>query len=424
MAVVASSRSAPIAPVQPSLARRVPLLLLVISLVAYLVAPGVQLSDSKYSMLLSESILLHHTTVLSANYRIPQPAFGPGHYPIDVSEANTYQLAEVPGGTTYFYPHGSSILSIPFVALMHVAGIYASSPDQRWNLFGEIVLQKVLAAILTATLVALIDATAMLVLKPLESAVVAVAAAFGSQLLSTASRGMWSETWQAFILGWVVYLLLRSKVRDEAPQTVVIASLLAWTYFVRPLSAISIAAVTVYFFLTYRDRFITYAITGLIWLAAFIAYSLVVFDSYLPAYYLRYTPGGEGVLVGLSGVLISPSRGLLVFVPAVLFICYLVIRYWRSIPHRELAILATAIILLHTFAIATYEEWWGGLCYGARLYLDVLPWFVLLAILGLAAVANTRVGRLGRIEIAAAILLVLIGVAANAPAMMAHSALR
>jgi len=86
--------------------------------------------------------------------------------------------------------------------------------------------------------------------------------------------------------------------------------------------------------------------------------------------------------------------------------------------------LATTIILLHTFAIATYEEWWGGLCYGARLYLDVLPWFVLLAILGLAAVANTRVARLSRMEIAVAIVLVLIGVAVNAPALLASTALR
>ena len=316
------------------------------------------------------------------------------------------------------------MLSIPFVALMHLAGGSASTPDQKWSLSGEIVLQKILAAILTAILVGLIDATAMLILKPLESAVVAIAAAFGSQLLSTASRGIWSETWQAFILGCVVYLLLRSKVRDEAPHAILIASLLAWTYFVRPLSAISIAAVTVYFFLIYRDRFTTYAITGLIWLATFIAYSLVVFDSYLPGYYLRYTPGGGGVLPGLRGVLINPSRGLLVFVPAVLFICYLVIRYWRSMPHREMAILATTIILLHTFAIATYEEWRGGLCYGARLYLDVLPWFVLLAILGLAAVANTRVARLSRMEIAVAIVLVLIGVAVNAPALLASTALR
>jgi hypothetical protein len=34
----------------------------------------------------------------------------------------------------------------------------------------------------------------------------------------------------------------------------------------------------------------------------------------------------------LLGILVSPSRGQLVFVPATLFVAYLVARYWRSLP--------------------------------------------------------------------------------------------
>jgi hypothetical protein len=216
----------------------------------------------------------------------------------------------------------------------------------------------------------------------------------------------------------VVYLLLDAAVRDEAPPAVLLASLLAWAYFVRPLSAVSIAAVTAYIFFVYRDRFAAYAVTGAVWCAGFIVYSLVVFDRYLPAYYLRYSPGSGNLAAALLGVLASPSRGLFVYVPEVLFVSYLAVRYWRAMPERKLQILAIAIILVHTLVIARYEEWWGGKCYGARLYLDVLPWVVLLAILSLAGARSLSRARPGRIEIAAGLLTIALGIAVNAPALM------
>src|SRR5262249_1505832 len=103
-----------------------------------------------------------------------------------------------------------------------------------------------------------------------------------------------------------------------------------------------------------------------------VAYPLALFD-FPHQFWLR-----------LYGLLLSPSRGLLVFSPVILIPVYLIIRYWNVLPERELAVLAVVAIGMHLLILSSYSSWWAG-AYGPRLMLDVVPWFVLLAILGIRA---------------------------------------
>ncbi len=82
---------------------------------------------------------------------------------------------------------------------------------------------------------------------------------------------------------------------------------------------------------------------------------------------------------------VGHTRGLFVFVPALFFVAYLVVRYWPRLSHRSLAVLAIAVIVVHELTLTGDAKWWGGYSYGPRLSTDLVPWFVLLAILGLRA---------------------------------------
>jgi hypothetical protein len=95
----------------------------------------------------------------------------------------------------------------------------------------------------------------------------------------------------------------------------------------------------------------------------------------------------------LAGNLISPSRGLLVFVPVTLFVSYLLIRYWRALPCRPLVVLSLAIIAAHTIVVSGFVPWYGGHSYGPRFMASVVPWLTLLGILALKARATWRYGR-------------------------------
>jgi hypothetical protein len=165
-----------------------------------------------------------------------------------------------------------------------------------------------------------------------------------------------------------------------------LASLLAWTYFTRPTFALPIIAITIYILLYHRRLFLTYAAVGAAWFAVFVAYSWYHFRRLLPNYYFVYehfsaTSLGEA----LSGNLISPSRGLLIFVPVLFFIGYLLIRYWSTLPIRRLVILSLVIVAAHLIVVSSHSPWYGGHCYGPRYSTGIVPWFFVLAVSGLAA---------------------------------------
>jgi hypothetical protein len=94
-------------------------------------------------------------------------------------------------------------------------------------------------------------------------------------------------------------------------------------------------------------------------------------------------------LEGHAGLLISPSRGLLIFSPvvAIAFAGFAdAVRSGWSSPLRWCAAAAAAQFLLY----GGYSVWWGGHTYGPRYMLDVLPVLVPLAA---AALSRPRLGR-------------------------------
>ena len=140
-------------------------------------------------------------------YSVPKPRNpGWGSNPQDV---NAYELEYGRGGsTTYYFPHGSSILSIPLVALLNAIGVSAATPEGRFSLRGEVIIERVVASILMAVLTCVFFHSASLMLPVTWSWVVALGATLGSQIWSTASRGLWAHTWLVLLVGLLVDSLL------------------------------------------------------------------------------------------------------------------------------------------------------------------------------------------------------------------------
>jgi hypothetical protein len=94
----------------------------------------------------------------------------------------------------------------------------------------------------------------------------------------------------------------------------------------------------------------------------------------------------------LAGLLISPSRGLLVYSP---FLLFLFLVRWREIaPPLRFMLGGAAALALFT---ASYYGWYGGWCFGYRMLVDATPvlCLVLVPVLG-------RLGRLRPIFLIAA----------------------
>jgi len=400
---------------------RLQIILFFFSLAVFLCAPVVEVSDSRYTALLSECLLYHHSAELDEYYKVPVPWLtGDAGRP---DESNEYQLVETRGHVTYFFPHGTSVLSIPMVAAMNAAGVSAATPDGHLNLDGEIRIERAVACVLMAGLTCVFFAMTLMILPVSWSVVVALGASLGSQILSTATRGLWSHDWETFLYGLTAYSLLNTEHRGARLRPVWLGTLVAWIYFVRPTGSVAIVAVSAYVLCVHRKDFIAYAATLAGWLSGFVGYSWSVFGTILPPYYVASRIRLQNFTVALAGNLISPARGLFVFVPTTLFVLYLVARYREYLSHKQLSILALTEIVGIEIVICTNFYWSGGYCYGPRYFTDAIPWFVLLSILGLDAMRHAPNPSRHRIEIAAASFLLAVSVALNARGAWSFEAL-
>jgi hypothetical protein len=390
--------------------------LFAVTSVVFMLSPIWELSDARYSMLLSESIIRNHSVYMNG-YQFPEPIREaercvPPSPPLQ-SGFLTYQLDRVGGNVVYCYPNGTSILSIPLVGLMNALGVHCYSQDGRYLPLGEGFMQRVLAALLMAGFTVVVFNTALQMLEVGPSLIVAVGTAFGSQVWSTASRVMWSHTWLIFLGGLAAYYLLgRETGGTKRAHPIALATLLSWMYFVRPTGAIPIICVTIYTFLFCRSGFIYYALTGLAWFTGFVVYSWFTFGKLIPDYYLDSRISINSIATTLPAILISPSRGLFIFVPALIFVFYLLIRCWATMPYPRLAILSLSIVTIETVLVALWPVWWGGFSFGPRLLSDVIPWLALLAILGCAARLRSS-HKFSRAEIATALSLLALSIAIN-----------
>lgn len=353
----------------------------------YLESPVRQFGDSFYSLLLSESLLTRGSFRLDPFFDLP---LEPDRYPgMQSRDELPYQISTHGGHLYYEYPPGSSLLSIPAVAVGRLAGYSTITADGAYDKEAEKKVQKRLAALLSAVTVAILFGAARRRLSWRASSLIAVAAALATPIWSTASRALWSHTWLLVLLALVVAELLRRDPEERSLRPVLLGTLLGWAYWVRPTAAIPILGITLWVAMRQRRRLPALLATMAVWFGLLVAWSLSHFGTPLPPYFrasrLQVRHLGEALL----GNLISPARGVLVYTPVLLFVGWLLVRYRRRIRRPDLAALGCGVVALHWLALSTNPPWWGGWSYGPRLMTDLVPWLAMLAVLGLEARTRT-----------------------------------
>lgn len=350
-----------------------------------------QVSDSNYSMFVSDCLLRNQTFRLDS---CGVPVLDPRPRDNYFTNGINYQLEVVGNHVYYFFPIGTSILSVPYVAAARVFGISPRNADGSFNWLGEIRLELFLAALLMALLSSLFFIQSRMLLPFGWSVIVTLGGSLGTQIWSTASRGLWSHTWSALLAGLVIYILVMAELGIRKFPPVLLATLLAWLYFVRPTNSLLIIGVSGFVFLFYRRQFLAYALTGAGWLALFLYYSWHNFGHLLPNYYRAERLDFSTFASGLQGTLISPSRGLFAFVPVLVFPAFLLMRHWKYRPLSRLTWLALFVVCSLILAVSGFVNWWGGDSFGPRFTTDLVPWFVLLTAIAVRATLKAREQRL------------------------------
>jgi hypothetical protein len=355
----------------------------------------IQNCDSVYSLVVAEKMLAERTADLRGCVpadpaaRQAMQGYAPGH---DLP----YHFVRRGEAVYYGYPLGSSVLSLPFVALYdRRGGLPLLHADGRPNLAAEGSLQLRVAARVSAATVGLFYLLARFFCPPLASFLIAAGFALGSPVWSTLSRALWSHTWMVFWLSVSVVLLVARR-RAEKPTWgtdllfgTALGTALFWVLAVRAHGVFSAAAVGVYLLLHHRRTLLVTVAAGGAWSAALVAISLSYFGTPTPpSVYDAGAIDGHDVLNRFAWLMVSPSRGLLVYCPYLAAVGAILAGCRKHLTDAGLLLPAGLAVAAHAALFACYSGWHGGSSYGPRYFSDVLPWFVLATALAARGLLN------------------------------------
>jgi hypothetical protein len=304
------------------------------------------------------------------------------------------------------YGVGAGLFAVPFVAAAYpFARDFYDRPSAGVLWFSA----RVAVSCAVAASAVLLFLAALPWLRPGTAAGLALAYGLGTCVWSSSSQTLWQHGPMEFFLALGTYFFLQRE-RPRAAYWVGLSYTLA--FVCRPTAALALAAAAIYYLMRDR-RALLRAVAGALPAALLLAgYNLHYFGSLLvlgqmniggaaeasaqlPAEFTLVpmamaapvTPVattvsrffGTSLLEGLAGLLLSPSRGLLTFSPAIGFAFWGLVRAFRDSRFSALRPVGLAALALFLVA-ARWFGWAGGWCYGPRLLVDGVTLLAFLAI--------------------------------------------
>jgi hypothetical protein len=297
------------------------------------------------------------------------------------------------GRLRYAYPMGTPVLVTPLVALERAgAGLLARAVTLRTGrpaldafLAGDVLAAYGVIEVITASFLVACTATVLFILSRRfvtagKAATIALLFAFATPAWSTASRALWQHGPSMLATAVTVYLLWIAR---EKPWAAACAGLpVAMSYTIRPTNGLFVVIATLYVARHHRRQLAAFLLCGAPVAVAFFAFNLTAYGSLLSGYYLLRPPLPTSpaamlqVLKVMAAHLISPSRGLLVFVPLVFFSAWGMWRAWRTGWAAPLSRWLAVYLIANWVALSLYVEYWfGGYSYGPRFFTDTMPVF-------------------------------------------------
>lgn len=220
---------------------------------------------------------------------------------------------------------------------------------------------------------------------------------FGTTLWPQLRQTLWSN--QAALLGvaLLTWVCFEARERGLGTRLALLAGAAAgWAVMTRAATAVICFPLLAALLLEQRDRVDWRRALGLISLAGAPFAALLLADNFAhTGHPLRFTflavaedigaamgpPRGSlptRFAGGLTGLLVSPSRGLLVFSP---FVALAIPGVVAAVRRRDALRCALAVGVTLVLGLnAGYVDWWGASCWGPRRLLEILPAIVILGV--------------------------------------------
>ncbi|MFA6958422.1 MAG: hypothetical protein WC538_21355 [Thermoanaerobaculia bacterium] len=276
-------------------------------------------------------------------------------------------------------------LYVPAVGYLHLRGWTETRFD-----FVARVMEKLAASLVAALSVSLLFLLLRRRAKAATAMLLTLAYAFGTTTWVVSSQALWQHGMaQLLVIGALLLLTARCSV----PRTIAAGVLLGLIACTRPPDLILAAALGVYGLMwAGRRRAPLLAAAAALPMFAVLLYNLDaaanVMGGYGVAGKVRFFQ--HDFLTGVAGLLVSPTRGLLVFSPFLLFLI-LARRHLPDDRQERRLTLAMAVAVVLQIVLYAKADWRSGLSWGPRFMTDLLP--LLVWMLVPVVEAQRRVGR-------------------------------
>lgn len=285
-----------------------------------------------------------------------------------------------PGVYACTFAAGASLVALPVFAL---ANLWASPLCDHPVLFWF--AAKLVASLCVAGSAVYVFLTAAQFVERKQALVIALAYGLGTCVWSTSSQALWQHGPTELFIAMGAYHLVRLRHGDWHAAALGLA--LGAATLCRPTSALIVLAVGAYLVIANRRQAFIFAAAGAPLALFLLAYNQHYWGSPLAFGQTEITNVAESktgkpeiwqtpIPLGLAGLLVSPSRGLFVYSPFLLFAVAGYAQAWRSPRYaalRPLSLAITAIWLLES----RHFDWWSGWSYGYRHIVDTVPMLVL-----------------------------------------------
>jgi hypothetical protein len=303
-----------------------------------------------------------------------------------------------PAGSHYYYwyPAGTPFVALPLMVAMdwslrvlgpaveRTAGARLGPVRRafagRDYLASHLLVEDALSSAFVALAAMFVFLTARVYLGLAGSIALALLFAFATSAWSTASRALWQHGPAMLMLSAALYLL--SMAAKQPALLAWSAAPLVLAYFIRPTESVVLVMVGAYVLIHHRAQFVKWLVAAIVTAAPFLIYNLVTYHRLLQTYFtlplfFKPTPSNfPAILTAFAGVAISPSRGLFVFSP---FLVFSLAGAGLALRKRWMTPLSgylASALALHWLALSDFQLWTAGHSYGPRLFSDVLPIFM------------------------------------------------
>ena len=346
----------------------------------------IQSEDTVPSIFTTVSIIKDHTLYLDKYYVMMRDRY-PHPDDKDFQKDQTpFYLRKVGGHYITAFPIITSVLSVPVFAPPLIFGMPIT-----WD---NLALLNHLSGALVMALAGLFLFKTLregFNLEEEKSSILTAVYLFATVNFAMISQAMWQHGALQLLSILGIYFFLRQQKSSQSYINMLLSGLFfGFAFLSRPTAGLPILLIELYLVFTNLHKtgnLFKSAVSftsGLVIAASFFLWynSVYFYDIQNQGYSDQlFRSWLSPFPISFLGVWLSPSKGILIFSPVLIFSIYgLYLAVKGKIEKAGLYKVFAVIILLHTLVISLWKHWYGGWSFGYRMSSDVLPYFIFLLI--------------------------------------------